>query len=55
MSSKQKAKLTQSVLLALLTAQADRDELDATIRGLTRSLANAHDIPSSYPPLLAPI
>jgi len=38
------------ILMALLTAQADRDELDKTIRTLTRSLADAHDIPASYPP-----
>jgi hypothetical protein len=36
--------------MALLTAQADRDELDKTIRTLTKSLADAHGIPASYPP-----
>jgi hypothetical protein len=37
-------------LMAILTAQADRDELDNTIRTLTRSLADEHGIPASYPP-----
>ena len=37
-------------LMALLTAQADRVELDKTIHALTRSLADAHGIPASYPP-----
>jgi hypothetical protein len=30
----------------------ERAELDETIRVLTRSLANAHGIPASYPPPL---
>lgn len=38
------------ILMALLTAQADRDELNETIRTLTRRLADAHGIPASYPP-----
>jgi hypothetical protein len=32
-----------------MTAQAERAELDETIRVLTRSLADAHGIPASYP------
>jgi hypothetical protein len=51
MTASQKAECTQRTLLALLTAQADRAELDETIRMLTRSLADAHSIPASYPPV----
>jgi hypothetical protein len=40
-----------TTLLAILTAQADRDELNETIRVLTRSLADVHGIPASYPPI----
>jgi hypothetical protein len=40
----------KATLLAILTAQADRDELDERISVLTRSLANEHGIPASYPP-----
>jgi hypothetical protein len=39
------------ILMALLTAQTDRNELDQKIMVLTRSLADAHDIPVSYPPV----
>jgi hypothetical protein len=44
---------TRHTLLAILTANADRAELDATITALTRSLANAHDIPATYPPVVS--
>jgi hypothetical protein len=53
MTLKQKNRFTQRTLLALLTANADRAELDATIIALTRSLANVHDIPPSYPPVVS--
>jgi hypothetical protein len=52
MTASQKAAFTQRTLFALLTAHAERDELDETIRVLTRSLADAHDIPASYPPTM---
>jgi hypothetical protein len=39
MTASQKAEYTQRTLLALLTAQANRTELDKTIHLLTRSLA----------------
>jgi hypothetical protein len=38
-----------ATLRAILTAQADRDELDNTIRTLTRALATEHSIPASLP------
>jgi hypothetical protein len=50
MTAPQKAEFTTITLMALLTAQADRGELDKTIDALTRSLADAHGIPASYPP-----
>jgi hypothetical protein len=38
-------------LMALLTALAEKAEIDKTITALTRSLADAHGIPASYPPM----
>jgi hypothetical protein len=51
MTASQKSDFTQRTLLALLTAQAERAELDKTISTLTRCLADAHGIPASYPPV----
>jgi len=48
MTASQKSTFTQRTLLALLTAQAGRAELDETIRRLTRSIADEHAIPASY-------
>jgi hypothetical protein len=53
MAASHKVDFTKRTLLALLTANADRAELDATISALTRALANAHDIPPSYPPVVS--
>jgi hypothetical protein len=50
-ASQKESTLTQPILLALLTAQAEYAELGETIVQLTRSLADAHGIPASYPPL----
>jgi hypothetical protein len=51
MTALQKAESVTGNILALLTALADRVELDETIRILARSLADAHGIPASYPPM----
>jgi hypothetical protein len=51
MTASQKAKVAQRNLLALLTAQADLANLQETIQVLTRSIADAHGIPASYPPV----
>jgi hypothetical protein len=51
MTASQQAESNRATLMALLTAQADRAELDETIRVLTRSLADAYGIPASYPPV----
>ena len=51
MTTEQKSAFTQRTLLVLLSAQADRDELDRTILTLTRVLADAHGIPTTYPPI----
>jgi len=51
MTASQKAEFTQRTLLALLTAQAAFTAIGETIIALTRSLADAHDIPASYPPI----
>jgi hypothetical protein len=51
MTASQKAEFTKRTLMALLTAQADRAELDREIVEITRSLASAHEIPVSYPPV----
>jgi hypothetical protein len=40
---------TTRTLMALLTAQADRAELDEQIAVLTRALAGAHGL-ADYPP-----
>jgi hypothetical protein len=39
------------ILMALLTEQAHLAKIEETIRVLTRSLANEHGIPASYPPV----
>lgn len=49
MTASQKAEFAQRTLMALLTARADQAELEKTISALTRSLADAHGIPASYP------
>ena len=51
MNPSQKAEFTKRTLLAILTARADQAELEKTIGVLTRSLADAHGIPASYPPV----
>jgi hypothetical protein len=51
MTTKQKAEFTHRMLLALLCAKAERDELDVTIGALVASLAKAHGIPASFPPV----
>jgi hypothetical protein len=51
MAASRKTDLAQRILLALLTAQAEYAELGETIIQLTRSLADAHGIPASYPPM----
>jgi hypothetical protein len=48
-ASQKESTFTQRTLLALLTAHADRAELDETIGVLTRSLADAHGIPRPTP------
>lgn len=49
-ASQKESNFTRRTLLALLSLQAKRAELDEEIRALTRSLADEHGIPSSYPP-----
>ena len=49
-ASLETADFTTRTLMAILTAQADRAELDQQIAVLIRSLADAHDVPASYPP-----
>jgi hypothetical protein len=50
MTASQKAEFTRRTLLALLTAGADQAKLEKAIGALTRSLADAHGGPASYPP-----
>jgi hypothetical protein len=50
MTASQKADFTKRTLMALMTAQADRAELDHRIKALTLALADAHDIRRPYPP-----
>ena len=51
-ASRDTAGFTQRTLMALLTAQADRAELDRQIDVLTRALANANGL-ASYRPVAA--
>jgi hypothetical protein len=46
MTASQKAEFTQRTLMAILTAQADRAELDRQIETLTRTLADANGLAS---------
>ena len=50
MAASHKTEFAKRTFMALLVAQAERAELDKTISVLTRSLADAHGIPASYPP-----
>jgi len=50
MTASQKADFTRTTLMALMTAQADRAELDRQIATLTRALADTNGLPASYPP-----
>jgi hypothetical protein len=55
MPASQKSTFTQRTLLSLLTAHTERADYlarsDETIRILVRSLADAHGIAASYPPM----
>ena len=49
MTASQKETSKALKLMALMTALADRAELDKEISAITRSLADAYGIPASYP------
>jgi hypothetical protein len=55
MTASQKADFTARTLMGLVTALADRAELDKTIAISVRALADAHriPIPANYPPIPA--
>jgi len=50
MTASQKAEFTQRTLMALMTAQADRAELDQQVEVMIRALATEHGLSETYPP-----